>query len=206
MQPEDIGISRTELVLGKHSGRHALRERISSLGYELSDEELNRVFDEFKRLCDLKKEVFDADLEALVTQRIGSSSTQKAWELVHVVAQAGNACKPSCSLTLKDVNGKEHRHAEFGGGPVDAMYHALCQLTGVHFRVTDYQIHSVTVGNDALGEVTVQVDHDGHTFRSRAVSMDIVTATAKAFVHVLNRLQSIESQRHDNFTTAQATR
>ena len=195
MSPEDVGISRTELVLGKHSGRHALRERIAGLGYELSDEQLNRVFEEFKRLCDLKKEVFDADLEAIVTQRISASAEAPTWELVSIVGTAGNVCKPSASITLRRADGKEVKASEFGGGPVDAMFHALSKLTGVELRVTDYQVHSVTVGNDALGEVTVQVQQDDHSFRSRAVSTDIVTATAEAFVNVLNRIASIRAQR-----------
>jgi 2-isopropylmalate synthase len=204
MSPEDVGISRTELVLGKHSGRHALRERIAGLGYELSDDQLNRVFEEFKKLCDLKKEVFDADLEAIVGQRINASAVPPTWELVSVVGTAGNACKPSCSITLKRADGKIFKAAEFGGGPVDAMFHALSKLTGVELRVTDYQIHSVTVGNDALGEVTVQVQQDDHSFRSRAVSTDIVTATAEAFVNVVNKVASIRAQRVEEPIHAQA--
>ena len=149
--PEEVGVPKTDLVLGKHSGRHALRERIAGLGYELNDEQLNRVFEEFKKLCDLKKEVFDADLEAIVTQRINARRWRRRGNSSPSWARPGNACKPSCSLTLRRADGKEFKAAEFGGGPVDAMFHALSKLTGVELRVTDYQIHSVTVGNDALG-------------------------------------------------------
>jgi 2-isopropylmalate synthase len=126
------------------------------------------------------------------------------WEIVSLVGTAGNAVKPSCSVTLRRADGKIFKTAEFGGGPVDAMFHALSKLTGVELRVTDYQVHSVTVGNDALGEVTVQVQQDDHSFRARAVSTDIVTATAEAFVNVVNRIAGIREQRVEEPIHAQA--
>jgi 2-isopropylmalate synthase len=200
MRPEDIGIPRTELVLGKHSGRHALRERIAALGYEPSEEQLNKIFEEFKRLCDIKKEVFDADLEALVAQ--GTRTTDAAWEFVDAVVTAGAGCRPSATLTLRGPDGREIRRAEFGGGPVDAIFNTLGKATGVELKVTDYQVHSVTVGNDAQGEVSVEVDHEGHMFRSRAVDVDILNATARAFINVLNKIASIRHQKREPVAVA----
>ncbi|HVJ80158.1 MAG TPA: 2-isopropylmalate synthase [Planctomycetia bacterium] len=196
MRPEDVGIPRTELVLGKHSGRHALRDRLSALGHELNDEQLNKVFDDFKALCDQKKEVFDADLEALASQRLRSIGAE--WELVSVHATAGNAAQPSCTLVMRRQDGKEYRKAEFGGGAVDAIYHALCRITGVELKVTEYSVRSVTLGNDALGEVTIQVEYEGHSFRSRAVNIDVIMGTAQAFVNVVNRLASIQQSRGES--------
>ena len=195
MRPEDVGIHRTELVLGKHSGRAALKDRIAALGHHLTDEQIAKVFEEFKRLCDAKKEIFDADVEALVASHLGEGTAPGVWELVDLHATAGTAAHPSATLTLKGADGKLVRASQFGDGPVDAIYHALGKITGVALKVTDYQVHSVSVGNDAMAEVTVQVEHDAHNFRARAVDVDTVNATARAFVNVLNKVVSVAREK-----------
>lgn len=186
MLPEDVGISKTELVLGKHSGRHALRQRISELGYHVTDEQLQVIFEDFKKLCDKKKEIFDADIEALVDQRMQSQT--RTWELVSLHTSAGTSCVPSATVTLRRSDGQEFRSAEFGDGPVDAIFKTMEKITGYPVRLTDYQVRSVSVGKDAQGEVYVEVKHDGKVFRSRSVSTDIVEASAVAFLNALNRI------------------
>ena len=186
MQPEDVGRARSELVLGKHSGRHALRARISELGYHVSDEQLEEIFTDFKQLCDKKKEIFDADVEALVDQRLHADS--RAWELLSLHTSAGTACIPSATIALKRQDGQVIRQAEFGDGPVDAIFKTMEKITGIGVRLTDYQVRGITVGKDAQGEVYVEIRHQGRVYRSRAVSTDIVEASAHAFLNVLNRV------------------
>lgn len=188
MQPEDVGISRTELVLGKHSGRHALRRRIEDMGYHVSDKQLDEIFVDFKRLCDKKKEIFDADVEALVDQRMHMGA--HTLELVSLYTSAGTACVPSATVTLRRADGQEMRMAEFGDGPIDAIFKSMQKLTGLQIRLTDYQVRSVSGGQDAQGEVYVECRHEGRVYRGRAVSTDIVQASADAFLEVLNRIAS----------------
>lgn len=188
MLPEDVGLSKTELVLGKHSGRHALRQRLDDLGYHISEPALNAVFDDFKRLCDKKKEIFDADLEALVEQRMHAGARQ--WELVSLHTTAGSVCVPSATVTLRRADGQEFKMAEFGDGPIDAIFKTMEKITALSVRLNDYQVRSVTVGQDAQGEVYVEVKHEGKIYRSRAVSTDIVEASAHAFLNTLNRIAS----------------
>ena len=186
MLPEDVGIARTELVLGKHSGRHALRERIHELGYHVDDEQLAAIFTDFKLLCDKKKEIFDADLEALVDQRLHAGT--KTWELISLHTSAGTACVPSATITLQRPDGTTTKMAEFGDGPVDAIFKTMEKITGLAVRLNDYQVRSVTVGKDAQGEVYVEIKHEERIYRSRAVSTDIVEASAHAFLNALNRV------------------
>ena len=198
MRPEDVGIHRTELVLGKHSGRAALKDKVAGLGHSLTDEQIAKVFEEFKRLCDLKKEVFDADIEALVASHLGEGAAPGVWELVDLHATAGTAAQPCATLTLKNAGGQTIRKSQFGGGAVDAIYHALCDIAGIELKVTEMLIRSVTVGNDAMAECTVQVEHDAHTFRARAVDVDTINGVAHAFVNVLNKVLSVEAGKAEN--------
>ncbi len=186
MRPEDVGVNKTELVLGKHSGRHALRSRIEELGYHLDGEQLDKVFADFKKLCDKKKEVFDADLEALVDRRL--HNVEKAWRLVTLHTSAGTSCTPSATVTLRRADGTEVRMAEFGDGPVDAIFQTIEKITGKAFTLTDYSVRSVTVGKDAQGGVYVEIRHDGKIYRARAVSTDIVEASAHALLGAINRI------------------
>lgn len=193
MRPEDVGIARTELVLGKHSGRHALRARIAELGYHLADDQLASIFEDFKRLCDKKKEIFDADIEALVDHRMQSGS--KAWMLVSLHTTAGSACIPSATVALRRGDGEVIQMAEFGDGPIDAIFKTMEKITGLNVRLTDYQVRSVSGGKDAQGEVYVEGRHDGKVYRARAVSTDIVEASALAFLTVLSRITAGQSAK-----------
>jgi 2-isopropylmalate synthase len=189
MKPEDVGIPRTELVLGKHSGRHALKQRVTDLGYHLTDEQLNRLFDEFKRLADLKKEIYDADIEALAENQL-QAGTGNMWTLVGFTSTAGTGSQTSAAVTLKHQDGTIRRDAAIGNGPIDALFKAINRVTGMTVKVIDYRVRSVTQDMDAMGEAQVEIDHAGRRSRARAVSVDVIEASALAYLEVLNRVAS----------------
>ena len=128
MKPEDVGIPRTELVLGKHSGRHALKQRVADLGYHLTEEQLNRLFEEFKRLADRKKEIYDADIEALAENQL-QAGTGNLWTLVGFTSTAGTGSQTSAAVTLKHQDGTVRRDAAIGNGPIDALFKAINRIT-----------------------------------------------------------------------------
>jgi 2-isopropylmalate synthase len=188
MDPATVGIPKSELVLGKHSGRHAFRDRVTQLGYSLSDAQVEAAFVKFKALADKKKEVFDEDIEALVDDQLEIASG--LWELLGVQVTTGSNTIPTATVTLKDTNGQTLRDASIGDGPVDAIYSAIQRLTGVKAALTDYRIRAVSKGKDAQGEVTVELEHSGGTIRGRGLSTDILEASALAYLAAINRLRS----------------
>jgi 2-isopropylmalate synthase len=187
IRPEDVGIQATELVLGKHSGRHALRQRVTDLGFHLSDEQLNKLFDSFKQLADRKKEVYDADIEALA-ETLLHHTTQRLWTLQAFTCNAGTGTLPSAAVCLWRNDGTILKDAAVGDGPVDAVFKALERITGHAPKVLDYKVRAVTVGTDAQGEATVEAEHDKRRVSARAVSTDIVEASALAYLEVINRI------------------
>jgi 2-isopropylmalate synthase len=190
MRPEDVGFSQSSLVLGKHSGRHALKERLGTLGYDLDDKQLDAVFADFKSLADKKKEVFDTDLEALVLHGQVLHPRQRIWEIVALSTTSGTGTLPAASIALKDATGECHRQASSGDGPVDAVFKAIEGITGVQVRLRQFQVNSVTTGEDALGEVALEVEHETGIYRGRALSTDIIEGSAEAFLDVVNRILS----------------
>jgi 2-isopropylmalate synthase len=186
MNPEDVGIPRTELVLGKHSGRAALRQRVLDLGYHLSDEQLNRVFEAFKGLADRKKVIYDADIEALAEAQIHSGPV--VWTLEAVTCNAGSATIPSAAVALWHQDGTILRDAALGDGPVDAVFKAIERITGFEVQLKDFRVRSVSVGEDAQGEASIEAIHNGRSITGRAVSTDIIEASALAFLQVINRI------------------
>jgi 2-isopropylmalate synthase len=189
MKPEDVGIQRTELVLGKHSGRHALKQRVADLGYHLTDEQLNRVFEEFKKLADKKKEIYDGDIEALAENQL-QTATGNIWSLVGFTSTAGTGSQTSAAVTLKHQDGTIRRDAAIGNGPIDALIKAINRITGVPVKVVDYRVRSVSQDMDALGEVSIEIELHGRRSRARAVSLDVVEASALAYLEVVNRVAS----------------
>ena len=187
MRPEDIGIPRTELVLGKHSGRHALRQRIADLGYHLTDDQLNKVFDAFKQLADRKKEVYDADIEALAENQlqVGASAL---WSLVGFTSTAGTGSQTSAAIALQHRDGAVFREAAIGNGPIDALFAAINRVTGISLKVVDYRVRAVTQDIDAQGEAYVEVEHNGKRLSARSVSVDVIEASALAYLEVINRI------------------
>jgi len=188
MRPEDVGVPQTELVLGKHSGRAALKDRVVSLGYHLTDERLEKVYEAFKVLADRKKVIYDADIEALCEQQVHQGEVQNAWTLEAVTCNAGIATIPSAVVCLWHRDGGVHRDSALGDGPVDAVFKAIERITGINVVLKDYRIRSVTVGEDAQGEAQVEVEHKGKSLTGRAYSTDVIEASALAFLQVINRL------------------
>jgi len=188
MRPEDVGLAKTDLVLGKHSGRAALGDRAKALGYQLTGEQLQQVFDQFKRLCDKKKEVYDADIAALIEQELHGLPEVEIWSLVGYKLNAHTGATPTVSLTLRRGAQEVTKEVAAGDGPFDALFLAVEQITGIEVKCRDFSIHSVTVGKDAQGEVTVEVEHGGQVYRGRGVSTDSVEASAIAFLNAVNRV------------------
>jgi 2-isopropylmalate synthase len=192
MDPASVGIPKTSLVLGKHSGRHAFRDRVSFLGYRLNDPQLEAAFVKFKALADKKKEVFDEDIEALVDDQLELATGM--WELIGLQVTAGGNTVPTATVTLRNSEGQTLQDASVGDGPVDAIYSAIARLTGVKVALTDYRIRSVTKGKEALGEAHVELEHTGRKIRGRGLSTDILEASALAYLAAINRLRSLSSR------------
>jgi 2-isopropylmalate synthase len=188
MDPSEVGLPDTELVLGKHSGRHALRQRVRDLGYHLDEDQLNRVFEAFKTLADRKKVIYDADIEALAESQMAVGPA--IWTLEALTCNAGSGTIASAAVCLWHQEGNVCKDASVGDGPVDAVFKAIERITGVDVVLKDYRIRSVTTGEDALGEAHIEAEYNGKTVSGRAVSTDIIEASAFAFVQVINRILS----------------
>ncbi|MDR1701910.1 MAG: 2-isopropylmalate synthase [Sporomusaceae bacterium] len=189
MRPEDVGINKNSIVLGKHSGRHAFEERLNLLGYELESEKINDLFLKFKKLADRKKTVFDQDIEALISEK--AKATIQEWynlDYYHVVS--GNQTMATASVRLESATGIDEAAAT-GQGPVDAVFKAIEQAVGTPIDLTDYQLKAVTAGEDALGEATVTIASDEKKFIGRGLSVDVIEASAKAFLNATNKMLAV---------------
>ena len=203
MLPEDVGFLRTELVLGKHSGRHALKQRVIELGYHLTEEQLQKVFDTFKVLADKKKTIYDSDIEALAEAQIHGGPALWSLESFHV--SAGSGTLPVAAVCLVTAEGKKIRDAAVGDGPVDAVFQTIERITGIDVDLKEYQVRSITAGEDAQGEARVEVEYNGRLQRGQAVSTDIIEASAEAFLQAINRLAVREKQDKINPQTEAVT-
>ncbi|MEW6064825.1 2-isopropylmalate synthase [Desulforamulus profundi] len=187
MNPEMLGIAASNLVLGKHSGRHAFRDRLAELGYNLTDEELNLAFTRFKSLADKKKEITDQDLQAMVEDEIRQIPDTYTLEYFHI--SSGTTVVPTATVGLRA--GEERKEdAACGDGPVDAIYNTVDKITGISCTLVNYAINAITGGKDALGDVTVKLKCEGSekVYIGRGVSTDILEASAKAYVNAVNKL------------------
>jgi 2-isopropylmalate synthase len=185
----DIGLERgTVLVLNKNSGRAGLKARLEELGYELTEEELSRIFMAFKDLADKKGEIDDRDLEALVSEKVRESHEVYRLDMVHV--SAGDHTQPTASVRLISPEGNVLADAALGTGPVDAVYKAINRIVQVPNQLTEFSVKSVTEGIDAIGEVTIRIEADGRSYVGRGGDTDIIVASAKAYMNALNRLLS----------------
>jgi len=185
MTPQSIGRPSNELVLGKHSGRHALRERLKELGYELEGEELARAFKRFKDLADRKKAIYNEDLEAIVADSVVTEEGRFVLGDLHV--QSGTFATPQATVQIF-VSGEARKATAQGDGPVDATLKAIKKLTKTKAKLLQYNVGSITGGTDAQGEVTVRVSEGNHIVVGKGSSTDIIEASAKAYIHALNRL------------------
>jgi 2-isopropylmalate synthase len=190
MRPETIGLSANKLVLGKHSGRHALRDHLKDLGYDLSDEELNLIFKKFKELADKKKHVVDEDLEVLVTE--GILRTRDIFQLEYLHVTCGTTVLPMASVKLS-INGRSVQGAGYGNGPIDSAYNTIAKLTGTDSELLRFTVGALTGGTDAQGEVTVRLRENGLVSLGKGADPDIITAAAKAYINGLNRLEYLKT-------------
>ncbi len=214
MRPEDVGVNQSKLVLGKHSGRHALRARLAEMGHSLDEAELDKAFARFKELADRKKVITDLDLEALIADEFYRPRDIYALDGLQVAC--GTMGLPTATIRLRGPDGKIHTHASIGTGPVDATYKAIDAIVKVPATLLEFNIHAITEGIDALGEVTVRVQPKesfskmdaqretpyGRVFGGHGADTDIIVASAKAYLAALNKLitaqtESDEAKQHD---------
>ncbi len=188
MTPESVGLTRSELVLGKHSGRHALKSRVAELGYELGDNALNDLFKRFKDLADKKKQVFDDDIIALIEDAVGAQDDAIRFLSLQVVAGTSGPQTAELELT---INGETKSAKVEGNGPVDAIFKAIRDIVPHdNANLQLYQVHAVTGGTDAQAEVTVRLEEDGKTVNGQGADADTLVASARAYVHALNKLMT----------------
>lgn len=186
MTPESVGLSKSNLVLGKHSGRHAFREKLKELGYDLGDNAIQIAFKRFKDLADMKKEIFDGDLIALVDDEV--VRTNDRLRLVSMEILCGTVHRPPKASLDLDVDGVVHSCSATGDGPVDAAFNCVKELFPHSARLQLYQVHAVTHGTDAQAEVTVRLGEDGKTVNGQGADTDTMVASVKAYLNALNKL------------------
>jgi 2-isopropylmalate synthase len=185
MTPESVGLNRSTLVMGKHSGRAAFRAKLKELGYALGDNAIEEAFVRFKDLADKKKDVFDEDIVALVDDSIGSAHERIRFVSLSVIAGSKGPQKAELEL---EIDGELRRTEATGSGPVDATFNAIKALFPHEARLQLYQVHAVTEGTDAQAEVSVRLEEDGKTVQSTGADVDTMVASCRAYVHALNKL------------------
>lgn len=186
MSPESIGLSQNKLVLGKHSGRHAFRKHLETMGYKFSDDETNSLFERFKVLADQKKEIFEEDLEAIIADDI--YRIPEHYHLKELHFKGGLKEKPVAKVTV-NINGNDKSGEDEGDGPVDAAFRAIKNITETNYELLSYSVKSITGGTDAQGEVSVRLKDKENIVHGKGADTDIIIASAKAFVNALNRMQ-----------------
>jgi 2-isopropylmalate synthase len=186
IDPKDVGLGESLLVLGKLSGRHGFKQRLEELGYHLGPEDLNRAFLSFKKLADQKRDITDRDLEALVSHEM--RVVDAGYRIDHVQVVCGDHTVPTATVKMITPDGSVVTESSTGTGPVDAAYKAIDRVFGVSVKLNEYVVQAVTAGIDALGEVTVRVQHEGRVYSGHAANTDVVVASARAYVNALNRL------------------
>jgi 2-isopropylmalate synthase len=187
MDPRSIGIPSSSLVLGKTSGRHAFRERLSELGYTLNDDDFNKAFVAFKDLADKKKDITDRDIESLVAEE--QRTVSEEYHLDRVQVTCGDQGLPMAGVRLIGPGRKTIiEGSSLGTGPVDAVYKAINLCVKVPNTLTEFSVKSVTEGIDAIGEVLIRIESDGITYTGRGADTDIIVSSAKAYINALNRL------------------
>ncbi|WKZ39876.1 MAG: 2-isopropylmalate synthase [Anaerolineales bacterium] len=210
MRPEDVGVNQTNLVLGKHSGRHALRNRLAEMGHSLDEVELDKAFARFKDLADRKKVITDLDLEAVIADEF--YKPRDVYILDGLQVTCGTMGMPTATVRLRGPDGVVHTHAAMGSGPVDATYQAIRAIVNVPNKLLEFNVHAITEGIDALGEVTVRIQgRNGHTtmdaqsemeyprvYGGHGADTDIIVASAKAYINALNKLIIAQTERHEH--------
>lgn len=194
MTPDSIGKSSSDIVIGKHSGRHALKNKLDELGYNLTEDQLSQVFQAVKNLADIKKQVYVEDIEAVVLEEVYRIPDK--FKLIYLSSMSGNMAIPTAALKM-EVRGEERLLSDFGVGPIDAVFNTIDRLVDRKPRLTRYSVNAITGGTDAQGEVTVKLEENSMTSVGRASDPDIIVASAKAYINALNRLAKKESDPGD---------
>ncbi|MFQ5456790.1 MAG: 2-isopropylmalate synthase [Nitrospirota bacterium] len=193
MTPQSIGLVQSRLVLGKHSGRHAFKTRLKELGYEFSEEEINKIFQRFKKVADQKKEIFDEDIEAIITDEIYRIPERYTLKYLHV--ESGTKITPTATVDI-EIDGEITRLVGKGDGPVDCIYRTIASITRTKSILITYTVAAITGGTDALGEVTVILEEDGKRATGYGADTDIIMASAKAYLNGLNKLNYLKERKN----------
>jgi 2-isopropylmalate synthase len=186
MTPQTVGIPKSSLVLGKLSGRHAFRDRLKDLGYQLSDQDLELAFKRFKQLADKKREIYDEDIESIVVEEV--LRVPHRFKLLYLNVVAGNVTVPTATVQM-EVDGKQALEAGFGDGPVDATFKTIKKLTKTKSKLVQFAINAITGGTEAQGEVTVRLEEKGNTVIGQGADTDVIVASAKAYINALNKME-----------------
>jgi 2-isopropylmalate synthase len=189
MEPETVGLTSNRLVLGKHSGRHAFKQRLTELGYELEENDLNRVFGKFKELADKRKEILDEDIEVLIAEEI--LRVPDTFKLDYLNVVSGTVAVPTATVKLI-IDGQVAQNAGFGIGPIDATFNTIAKMTKTRSKLLRFSINAISGGTDAQGEVTVRLQENGLVALGKGADPDIFTASAKAYINGLNRLEYLK--------------
>jgi 2-isopropylmalate synthase len=194
MDPACVGWTGSGLVLGRRSGKHAFEERLKALGYNLGTKDLEKAFVRFKEVADKKKEIFDEDLEAIVADEV--YTIPETYQLAYMTVMTSLEGIPTATIKVSTADG-EMTDCAMGVGSVDAVYKCIDQIVQVPHTLIDYIVKAVTGGTDALGEVTVKLGDDRNVYTGRGASLDIVEASAKAYIQAINKLVYYHSKRKD---------
>lgn len=189
MTPQSVGISDTHIVLGKHSGRNAISQHLKKMGYVLNDDQVTKVAARVKELADIKKDIYDEDLEAILYEEI--YRIEDKYNLIYLNVVSGNVAIPTATMEMH-VDKEVVRDAGFGNGPVDATFTAIRNITKTNYQLLKYAVNAITGGSDAQGEVTVQLKYNGHSVVGRGAHPDVIVASAKAYINALNRLEFLK--------------
>jgi 2-isopropylmalate synthase len=186
MTPESVGIPKSSLVLGKLSGRHAFKERLKGLGFRLAEKDFEQAFTRFKELADKKREIYDEDIESIVTEEINRMPHR--FKLIYINVMAGNMTVPTATLKM-EVDGQIIQEVGFGDGPVDAAFKTIKKITRTRSKLLQFAINAITGGTEAQGEVTVRLEEKGRTAIGQGADTDVIVASAKAYINALNKLE-----------------
>ncbi|HUJ70558.1 MAG TPA: 2-isopropylmalate synthase [Syntrophorhabdales bacterium] len=192
MTPESVGIPKSSLILGKHSGRHAFRERIDNLGYTLDDKELNLAFKRFKTLADMKKDVYDEDIEMIIMDEV--VRVPEKYRMAYLSVVCGNMAIPTATVKI-EVDGHSFQEACFGDGPVDATLKAIQKIIKTKSKFVKFYVNAITGGTDAQGEVFVKLEEGGSTVIGKGADTDVIVASGKAYINALNKLDFVRRRK-----------
>ncbi len=194
MTPESVGIQKSSLILGKHSGRHAFKDRIKDLGYTLDEKELNLAFKRFKTLADMKKDIYDEDIEMIIMDEI--VRVPEKFRLAYLSVVCGNMAIPTATVKI-EIDGQPYQEASFGDGPVDATLKAIKKIIKTNSKFVKFYVNAITGGTDAQGEVFVKLQEKGSTVIGKGADTDVIVASGKAYVNALNKLEFVKKKKAD---------